>query len=155
MIAILDTSWLLELYRVPGHCDDARIDHVRQETARVAGPGAELLVTVAVLFEVAGHVTHVADGRRRRTLCKKLRDDIRKSVDEDRPWTVVSADQNILLRAEDLVGLADRFFQTAGEGYSFADISIIDLAETLGVRAGNRKIRILTFDQQLQAYSRR
>lgn len=153
MIAILDTSWLLELYRVPGHCHDARFEHVRQETARVAAAGAELCVTVPVLFEIAGHVTHVSDGRRRRALRDRFRNDVTTSIDEGAPWTIVSPDKDILLRADDLVRLADRFLQTAGEAYSFADISIIDLAESF--RGGNREVAILAFDRQLEAYSAR
>ena len=155
MIAILDTSWLLELYRVPGHCHDARFDHVRRETARAADAGAELCVTVPVLFEVAGHVTHAPDGHRRRALRNRFRNDVRTSIDEGAPWTIISPDRDILLRADDLVRLADRFLQTAGEAHSFADISIIDLAESLRARGGNREFKILAFDRQLEAYSAR
>ena len=70
-IAILDTSWLLELYRVPDYFEEARTPHVREETAELAGAGYELFVTVPVLFEVASHITHVRRGGRRRTLSEE------------------------------------------------------------------------------------
>ena len=64
--AILDTSWLLELYRVPGYFDESRTSTVQADTGAFIGSGGELFVTVPVLFEVASHITHVRDGRRRR-----------------------------------------------------------------------------------------
>ena len=59
--AILDTSWLLELYRVPGDFQESRTDLVRAETAKLNGAGYELFVTVPVLFEVASHITQSID----------------------------------------------------------------------------------------------
>ena len=149
--AILDTSWLLELYRVPGYFDKSRTDGVRAETAEVAEAGYELFVTVPVLFETASHITHVRDGGRRRTLGKRLLEDITGSIDRERPWTIAPIHSDILLRSEDLIRLADRFLKASGPNYSFADISIIDLAEEL--RRRGRAVRILAFDGQLEAYS--
>ena len=67
------------------------------------------------------------------------------------PWTIIATGKDILLRSEDVIRLADRFLQTSGVNYSFADISIIDLAATL--RERNRTVEILTFDRQLAACS--
>ena len=150
-VAILDTSWLLELYRVPGYFEDSRTLPVRTQTADLASVGYELFVTVPVLFEVASHITHVRDGHRRRSLGKRLRDNIASSVDHERPWTIATVGREILLRAEDVIRLADRFLEEAGPNYSFADISIIDLAAKL--RRPERTVRILTFDGRLAAYS--
>lgn len=69
-VAILDTSWLLKLYQVLGCFDKSGTNHVRNETTDVVTAGCERFVTVPVLFEVASHITHVRDGRRRNTLGK-------------------------------------------------------------------------------------
>ena len=150
-IAILDTSWLLELYRVPGYCNASRFPCVQRKTGDVIDARGELFVTVPVLFEVANHVTHVRDGSRRRLLNERFRGDVEQSIDEFSPWTIVAAGKDVLLRSEDLIRLADRFLQSSGENYSFADISIIDHAATL--QGKNRTVEILTFDKQLAAYS--
>ena len=149
--AILDTSWLLELYRVPGYFETSRTLPVRTETAELTDAGCELFVTVPVLFEVASHITHVRDGNRRRTLSGKLRDNITSSIDRESPWTIATVGREILLRAEDVIQLANRFLESSGHNYSFADISIIDLAAKLG--RPERTVRILTFDGKLAAYS--
>lgn len=149
--AILDTSWLLELYRVPGYFDEARTPFVRNETAELIDARCELVVTVPVLFEVASHITHVPDGRRRRTLSKKLRDDIKSSIERESPWMIATVGRNILLRAEDVIQLAERFLESSGPNYSFANISIIDLAAEL--RRAGRTVKILTYHGQLGSYS--
>ena len=150
-VAILDTSWLLELYRVPGYFMESRTLPVRTETAELVDAGCELFVTVPVLFEVAGHITHVRAGRRRRILVERLRDDIGSSIDHESPWTVATVGSEILLRSQDVMKLAERFLESSGPNYSFADISIIDLAEEL--RRSGRMVKILAFDQQLASYS--
>ena len=149
--AILDTSWLLELYRVPGYFQESRTDPVRTETADLIDARCELFVTVPVLFEVASHITHVRDGRRRRALGETLRDDITSSINRDVPWTITTVGKEILFRSQDVVRLAERFLESSGPNYSFADISIIDLAAEL--RRPGRTVKILAFDEQLTSFS--
>ena len=148
--AILDTSWLLELYRAPGYFNESRTLDVRNETAGIVSAGCELFVTVPVLFEVASHITHVS-GKRRRDLRKKLLEDIEKSFALEGPWTIVVVDGDVLLRSEDLIQLAKSFLENFGPNYSFANISIIDLAKEF--RKQKRTVRILTFNEALAAYS--
>ena len=149
--AILDTSWLLELYRVPGYFEESRTCPVQTETAELIEAKCELFVTVPVLFEVASHITHVRDGRYRRTLSERLRDDITRSIDRESPWTIANVGREILLRSQDVIRLAERFLESSGPNYSFADISIIDLARQL--RRPERTVKILAFDEQLASYS--
>lgn len=148
---ILDTSWLLELYRVPGHFTESRMPLVRNETRQLIDSGYGQFVTVPVLFEVASHITRAPDGNRRRALSKKYRDDIRTSIDHESPWTIVSFGTDILFRPHDVLQLAERFLESSGPNYSFADISIIDLAAEL--RRSGRTVKILAFDPQLKSYS--
>ena len=149
--AILDTSWLLELYEVPGSSDDSRTSLVRTRTAEFVDAGGELFVTVPVLFEFANHITRVSHGNRRRTLAERLRNDIRNSLDRDFPWTIAAVGADILIRSQDVLALAEKFLKLSGSSYSFADISVIDLAEEL--RRPSKLVKIFTFDSQLEAYS--
>ena len=150
-VAILDTSWLLEFYRVPGYFEESRTPQVRQQTMELDKAECKLFVTVPVLFEVANHITHVRDGHRRHALSKELLENITSSFDENAPWTVVTVGREILLRSQDVIHLASRFLEASGPNYSFADISIIDLTDQL--RRRGRAVTILTFDSQLSAYS--
>ena len=150
-IAILDTSWLLELYQVPGDSKRERHGPVVEQARRAAQ--GRMLVTVPVLFEVANHIVHVRNGDRRRKLIEQYRNDVVGSLTNEAPWTVVPTlrEDDILLRAQDLVDLAGRFAKVSSVGYSLADISIIDLAQSLQKRG--MAVAILAFDKQLEAYA--
>ena len=151
--AILDTSWLDELYRVPGYFNNSRTSRVLTQTAKFVNPGHELFVTVPVLFEVASHITRVSDGNRRRSLADRLRNDIHGSLNQDTPWTIAVVSSDILLRSQDVLELADKFLKSSGPNLSFADISVIDLATELRRPSKEIKVKIFTFDNQLAAYS--
>ena len=147
---ILDTSWLLELYQVPGDSKPQRHEPVLRQ-AEEAVP-SRIYVTVSVLFEVANHIVHVRNGHHRRRLIMKFREHLGTSLRNAAPWTVVRGPQNdVLLSVQNLIKLADRFAEQSSAGYSLADISIIDLAKTLQKRRLN--VRILAFDKQLEAYA--
>lgn len=148
---IIDTSWLLELYRVPGHFQDSRSVVVMQEATDAVERNERLWVTIPVLFEVANHISHISQGHFRRELSRRFVKDIRGSFEREIPWVVSSVDKDTLLRAHDIVRLAEQFLQHKGPHYSFTDISIIDLAEQFRIR--KRKARILSFDERLRAYS--
>ena len=66
-------------------------------------------------------------------------------------WTIVATEKDFLLRAEDVIRLADRFLDASGYNYSFANISIIDLAAE--IRKRGQSVRIMSFNEQLTAYS--
>ena len=136
---------------MPGYFKESRTIHVRTETAKLIDAGCELFVTVPVLFEVASHITHVRHGRRRRLLGERLRHDIASSINRERPWTIATVGREILLRSRDVIRLAERFLESSGPNYSFADISIIDLAAVL--RRRGRTAKILAYDAQLESYS--
>lgn len=147
---ILDTSWLLEFYRVPKHSRKARHENAVDQ-AKDASSG-KMFVTLPVLFEFANHLVRVEHGGRRRQLIGRYRDHVADSLRIETPWTIVGEpDGGALLRAGTLIELADRFVAHSGEGYSLADISVIDLATRL--REQRRVVKILTFDRELAAYA--
>lgn len=96
---VLDTSWLLELYRIPGHFHDSRSREAISEMLASIESGYAIWVTVPVVFEVANHISHVKDGSRRRQLSLKLLKDIKSSDEQGVPWTIHSVDKGILLRS--------------------------------------------------------
>lgn len=148
--SVIDTSWLLELYRVPGASATSRYDDV----ARQAGEAAQgtMFVTLPVLFELANHIVRVRDGNRRRQLAERYREDVAMSLTDDRPWTVASdPETGVLLTATTLLDLADRFVAQSGPAYSLADISILELAK--GLRRQGIDVRVLTFDEEMESYS--
>ena len=150
-VTVLDTSWLLELYQVPGESKPERHRRVLEQAERAAQ--GRMMVTVPVLFEVANHIVRIRNVSQRRKLTEQYHEDVVGSLTQETPWTVIGASQHngILLRTQDLVDLAGRFAKVSSVGYSLADISIIDLTQSLHKRG--MAVAILAFDKQLEAYA--
>lgn len=147
--AILDTSWLVELYQVPMVSKPERRSTTVEQARTARG---RMVVTVPVLFEFANHIVRVDSGHQRRTLVEAYLRDVERSLDEGVPWTVFPYQQGgVLLTAEGFLGLVKRFSTEAKFGYSLADISVMDLASRF--RAKGRKTNIFAFDRQLESYA--
>lgn len=147
--SVLDTSWLLELYGVPRKSRSDRRATVIEQARAARG---RMVVTLPVLFELAGHLVHVHSGRQRHALVERYRDEVGRSIAQNTPWTVMPRRGNgILLKAQDLVALAKRFAAESAFGYSLADLSILDLVEQLRTRGHG--VDILTFDDQLASHA--
>lgn len=89
-IYVVDTSYLLELYRVDGCSQDDAHAKVLQKFRESIETG-QFFVPVAVLFELANHIADIPDSQRRRDLAAKLRTDIESSISEQTPWVVTHA----------------------------------------------------------------
>ena len=88
-VFVLDTSYLCELYRVPGfHRPElsARIkERIRQHVE------SQLYVPLACLYELCDHIGDVVDGGRRHEIARKVVAHVEASSADGRPWLIVPA----------------------------------------------------------------
>ncbi|MBU2549979.1 MAG: hypothetical protein KKB20_16325, partial [Proteobacteria bacterium] len=84
---VIDTSYLLELFRVPGHSNDIAVGLVRKKYEAAIERGDRLFVPLPCIFELGNRIAHVGDGRRRKKLAKYLFETVQSSVDRAMPWT--------------------------------------------------------------------
>ena len=61
-VYLIDTSYLLELYAVPGHSTQKAVDEIRSRFTDAARQDARLYVTVPSIYELANHIAHISDG---------------------------------------------------------------------------------------------
>lgn len=61
-VYVIDTSYLLELYAVPGHSTQEAVDEIRSRFTDAVRQGARLYVTVPSIYELANHIAHISDG---------------------------------------------------------------------------------------------
>jgi rRNA-processing protein FCF1 len=150
---VLDTSYLLEIYQVPGHSDEASIHAIRQKLRQAIEADARLYVPYPVIFELANHIAHVADGGRRISLARKLADDIRNSAQEGNPWIIVPApDQSVLLELSGLLEWMDEFESDyAAQGLGLSDLAVTKQADALSRRYPEFAVHIWTKDNSLKA----
>ena len=152
-VYVLDTSYLLEIYGVPGHCDDVSRRTIKSRLRRAIKADSRLYVPFPVIFELANHIAHVADGGRRIALARRLSEDIRNSVHEGFPWSVTPVPtQSVLLELSGFLGLVQDFERDgAAQGIGLCDLAVAALSGSLTRRFPGRCVHIWTKDRGLKA----
>jgi len=151
---VVDTSYLLELYRVPGKHEPAFSERVRERFRGAIDASHRLFVPFAVVFEVANHIARVRDWPSRRGLAEQLARVVRASVEEGTPWVMTPANEDILTALTALLALLDRYAdEWVRHGIGLSDAAILELARRLKAKynqPGDR-VHIWTRDQALKA----
>ena len=92
-VYVIDTSYLLELFAVPGHSTKEATDEIRSRFTTAVENKARFYVTVPSIYELANHISHVSDGNIRRSLAGRVRDAVLSSLDDGTPWTIIPSQQ--------------------------------------------------------------
>lgn len=150
-VYVIDTSYLCELFAVP-HCSTKEaISTVRKRFKEAVEAGTILYVSLPAIFELAGHIADVPDGRERRRLSKELRDTVVSSIREGLPWTLLPPlDEGMVERL--INGFVD---YSREKGMSLVDTTLIGEAKRLRqttYRDPTCRVHIWTKDQRLKAH---
>jgi len=151
-IYLIDTSYLIELYKIPGESGESAIQeiHMRFEIAIINK--SRLYVPLPCIFELGNHIAKIQDGRGRRELAQKLFLDVKDSVETSKPWiTLPSVEIGEALR---------RLCKAFSENYQrlrigLTDSFIIEEANRLKRDQDNKfgfKVHIWTKDKALKTY---
>jgi hypothetical protein len=150
---VLDTSYLLEIYGVPGHYNDNSQKEIKTRLVKAIKAESRLYVPFPAIFELANHIAHVDDGARRNALARKLSEDIRLSLEYGVPWIVTPVPTlSVLLELSGLLELVEEFESVyAAQGIGLSDIAVINLARSLEKRACAYLVHIWTRDHVVKA----
>ena len=151
-VYLMDTSFMLELERIPGHSKEERQPEVDKMMSDIADSSGIVIVTAPVLLEYARRLAHMRDNRLRRDKANNLLSNILSSLDGSGPWTIPN-ERGYLLKADKIIALAKRFVGIEGCLYTVADLSIIQEAEKY--QGLGREVEVLTFDEELAAWKSR
>lgn len=148
-VYVLDTSYLLELFGVPGCSNDETSTEIRKRFSQAVEDDSRFYVPYACICEVGKHISEVGDGRSRRRLAKILCDTIKTSVNDNSPWIITPANvlESILDTCREFVG------KYVVNGIDLADSSVIHEAERLRKKYSglDYKIHIWTKARDLKA----
>lgn len=149
-IFVLDTSYLCELYRVPGSCR-ADLPTLIEERIRMQAEG-RFYVPLGCLYELCDHIADVSDGGRRRDIASKVVSDVETSLKDALPWLIGSAVdvEDELLRL--LRAFSEYSFRLQ---LSLTDSTVISEAKRLKQKYSDSlgyQVHIWTTDQTLKAY---
>lgn len=150
VVYVIDTSYLLELYAVPGYSTQEAVDKIRSRFKDADKQGARLFVTVPSIYELANHIADVSNGKARRSLTKKLQDAILSSIDKAVPWTIIPSQEPSALKKL-IVSFVDNHVI---EGIGLSDSTLIDEADRLKrttYRGSDWRVHIWTKDEKLKA----
>lgn len=90
----VDTSYLLELYAVPGFSDPAAVAAVRARFAAAWSRGDRLFVPLGCLLELGNHIANVHNVPQRKKWAGVLVEQVREAMDDrakQRPFVLVDA----------------------------------------------------------------
>lgn len=120
---VVDTSYLLELYKVPGFCDEKHTKPVRSRFAQSIKKHHSLFVPFPIIFEMANHIAHVKNSVERRRLARSFVQDVKESIESASPWTITSvAGDQFLLQLNELLWLCEKYRDNLWIGASASPI---------------------------------
>lgn len=147
---VIDTSYLLELYAIPGKSTQEAIDEIRRRLLGAAESGSPLYVTVPSIYELTKHIVRIRDGNQRRRYAVHVKNDVLSSLEKGTPWNVIPSQQFYALGQ-----LVSNFVENhIHEGIDLADGTLIDEARRLKrerYKGSGWRVHIWTKDENLKA----
>ena len=147
---VIDTSYLLELYAIPGKSTPDAVSEIRKRLLSAATSRSPFYVTVPSIYELAKHISRIQDGNLRRRKAIHMRDAVLSSLKEGTPWTIIPSQ-----KLEALGKLISSFVENhIHEGIDLADGTVIDEAHRLRqerYKGPGCQVHIWTKDRNLKA----
>lgn len=151
-IYVVDTSYLLELFKVPSFYDQNSHREIIARFKRATQGGFSLFVPLPCIFELADHINHVDKGSVRRELAQKLHETIKMSLEKSLPWIITPSVTEDLLKSfsQCCQDFAERY---ASQGIGLTDCFVSGEANRIKQRyAGlNYQVHIWTKDAKLKS----
>jgi hypothetical protein len=156
---VLDTSYLLELLKVPSFWDedDHREIHKRIESATQTA-GVTLLVAPGVVFEVADHIADVRHGAERKRIASQWRDLVVAGLEGSSSllFAVFQSDESNGLNSF-VAEWCDVITNARPQAKDKGDIGLTDwgtivVAQILKKRHSKAKIHVWTKDRRLKRH---
>jgi len=96
-VYVIDTSYLVELFRIPGFSQESAVKKVRKRYSIAIENASRLYVPLPCIFELGDHIAKVDNGNSRRKAGKVFCDTITSSVERNIPWIITPSTEIELL----------------------------------------------------------
>ncbi len=158
-LVVVDTSYLLELFRVPNNSDATAFHPVFQRFENADGVNVQLYVPLSVLFELGNHIADVKDGGKRYRLVGELVEAVQVWLSGESQFTIVSS-MDDARTVEDfcaaLSAMTAKFASLAPDKHGLTNTAVVLEAQRLRrkYRSSGLKqyqVHIWTRDQRLKA----
>lgn len=151
---VVDTSYLVELFEVPGHFKESFAKEIKVRFKNATTQGNKLFIPIPVLFELANHIAHVIDGKKRRKLVTRFSETVKQGIDPETLFINIITCSAFAVVSE-LSDNLEKFVRDFAEQFSqlglgFTDSAIILEAQSLKTK--HNKVHIWTTDNPLKSY---
>ena len=150
---VVDTGYLVELFKVDGHYNDDSHQIIAEKFNTVAQDSSRVYIPISVLFELANHIAHVNNGNHRKKLASKLAIIVKKCVEgkDKTSWVIEPCKE--FKSAEQLSETLLKFSNEYSiQGLGLTDTSVLLIAQELRKKYNqNYLVHIWTRDQDLKA----
>ncbi len=150
---VVDTGYLLELFKVDGHYNDNIHQIITDKFEKAATQGFQFYVPISVLFELANHIGNIDNGHRRKQLAEKLAKTVMSCVKEKNPWIITPCKElaSVEQLAETLLKFSSEY---SIQGLGLTDTSVLLEANRLyeKYKQHGYKIHIWTTERTLKAF---
>ena len=148
-IFVVDTSYLLELYSVPGFSDRTFYRRLRKRMDELAR--ARFHVPAGCLYKFCDHISDVTDGNRRHRLAHRIATDVESSIGRAWPW-LISPSKGL----DELAGFIQAFASDPTRHVvGLTNSDVIEVANGLKRKYGSStdyRVHIWTRNAQLKAH---
>ncbi|OUD15450.1 PIN domain-containing protein [Thioflexithrix psekupsensis] len=161
-IYVIDTSYLLELFKVDGSFNEKDAEEIHQRFKKAIEAPYRFIVPLPCLYELGNHVADVRSFERKKELALKIAETIKKSIENQKPWEIVPA-----IDIGNFIDLWEKFAKeyiectkggkNSSESIGLVDATIIEEARKLKKDKSKRriepvKVHIWTKDKTLKAH---
>lgn len=148
-VYIIDTSYLDEVFNVPGFSNHHSATEVKDRFQKAIESKSRFYVPWPCIFELADHIAHIPNGRKRAKLAKELSHTILSSIQKSVPWILVPPrDEDVLI---ELFNSYTREYVLQGIGLT--DTTVVNEAKRLkkNYKGLGFDVHIWTTDIKLKA----
>lgn len=148
VVLVIDTSYLLELYHVPGYFNKTSAAAIKARFDTAIAQKSQLYVPFPVILEMANHIVDGRDDGPRKKLAELFVAHVLESFENGQPFVITPALDEASLK-ELLQQFANEFAQ---QRVGLTDTSIIHEAKRLKQKYGaSYNVHIWTKDRRLKA----
>ena len=97
-IYVIDTSYLLELYKVPGFSTPSSYTKIKDKFKSAIENAFQLHVPFPCILEFGNHIADVKNGKARKTLGEQFSKAIKSSIEESSPWIISPLDERLFVQ---------------------------------------------------------
>lgn len=132
-IVVLDTSFLLELFQVPGDSTQDNHDSARELFRQAIIGGYDVYCPLSVLYELANHIVDIKNAAARRRISELFQATVLTAWNEKTPFSIIPS-ESVSGEYHDLSALPElcaEYRASIDQGLGMTDCTIVDVARKI------------------------